>query len=90
MGFVSRVLPAGSGRQEVVEASFRLAAEIAENSPVPVYGTKRNLLHARDHSVEDGLEYVATWNGAALQSEDLARAMGAKLKGGAPPTFSKL
>ena len=26
---------------------------------------------SRDHSVADGLDYVATWNAAALQSEDL-------------------
>jgi hypothetical protein len=27
--------------------------------------------YMRDHSMDDGLEYVATWNAAMLQSADL-------------------
>lgn len=87
MGFVSRVVTAAAGssipgaagapsrRAEVVEASLLVASEIAEQSPVAVFGTKRNLIFARDHSVGDGLEYAATWSGAALQAKDLATAM---------------
>jgi len=33
------------------------------------------LLHSRDHSVPEGLDYVATWNMAMLQSKDIPRAM---------------
>ena len=33
------------------------------------------LLYSRDHSVADGLNYVATWNAAMLMSADLAEAM---------------
>jgi enoyl-CoA hydratase len=33
------------------------------------------LNYARDHSVADGLNYVATWNAAMLQSDDLMAAM---------------
>ena len=33
------------------------------------------LNYARDHSVADGLNHVATWNAAMLQSDDLMAAM---------------
>ena len=48
MGLVSRVVP--GGREGVVGAALELAREIAGKSPVAVVGTKRVLLHARDHS----------------------------------------
>ncbi|CAN0553309.1 unnamed protein product, partial [Ectocarpus sp. 12 AP-2014] len=69
------VSPRRSQRAEVVVASILTASEIARQSPVAVFGTKRNLLYARDHSVDDGLEYAATWSGAALQAGDLSTAM---------------
>jgi len=37
------------------------------------------LRYARDHSVEDGLNYIATWNAAMLQSEDLRIAIAAQM-----------
>ena len=33
------------------------------------------LNYGRDHSVADGLSYVATWNAAMLMSDDLGEAM---------------
>ena len=33
------------------------------------------ILYARDHSVADSLNYVATWNAAMLMSSDLQEAM---------------
>ena len=44
----------------------------------------------RDHSVQDGLDYVATWNSAMLpQSADLGEVFAAKAEG-RKPAFSKL
>jgi enoyl-CoA hydratase len=40
-------------------------------SPLAIRGTKEMIRFARDHSVEDGLNYIATWNAAMLQSDDL-------------------
>jgi enoyl-CoA hydratase len=37
------------------------------------------LSYARDHSVADGLNHIATWNAAMLQSQDLAEAMTANM-----------
>jgi enoyl-CoA hydratase len=44
------------------------------------------LNYARDHSVADGLNYVATWNAAMLMSADLQEAMLANMDK-RPPTF---
>lgn len=56
---------------------FDIAREIASKSPVAVRGTKRMLSFMRDHSIDDGLEYVATWNAAMLQSPDVRAAVSA-------------
>lgn len=39
-------------------AALELAAEIAARSPVAVQGTKANLIYSRDHSVDEGLNYM--------------------------------
>lgn len=42
----------------MLDAAFALAAEIASKSPVAVQGTKVNLIYSRNHSVEEGLDYM--------------------------------
>jgi len=39
-----------------------MAESISKLSPMAVQGTKYYLVHARDHSVEDGLEAMVTLN----------------------------
>src|SRR6266403_1954231 len=51
------------------------AATIAAKSPLSIRGIKEMILYSRDHSVADGLNYVATWNAAMLISEDRAESM---------------
>ena len=46
-----------------------MAKQIAEKSPLAIYGTKHLLNHARDHGVHEGLQYTAVWNGNMLQSQ---------------------
>ncbi|OJA12634.1 hypothetical protein AZE42_04482 [Rhizopogon vesiculosus] len=75
LGLVSRVVE--GGREAVVGAALQLAREIALKSPIAVSGTKHLLLHARDHSVAENLEYTATWNSAAVQAKDLQEAVNA-------------
>jgi enoyl-CoA hydratase len=60
-------------------AAFELADAIAGKSPLAIAGIKRNLQYARDHSVSDGLDYVATWNGGMLRPADLMSAVQAKM-----------
>jgi hypothetical protein len=40
---------------------------------------KEVITYARDHSVADGLNFVATWNAAMLLSDDLQEAMMANM-----------
>lgn len=58
---------------------MKLATSIAQKSPLSIRGTKHILLHTRDHSVQDGLNYMATWNAAMLLSADLKEAFEAKM-----------
>jgi len=65
MGLVSAVY---DDRETLMEAALKLAAEIADNAVPAVVGTKRILNYMEDHSVEDGLNYVAAWNAAFLNT----------------------
>ncbi|KAF9025337.1 Delta2-dienoyl-CoA-isomerase [Hymenopellis radicata] len=79
LGLLSKVVQ--GSRNEVVDAALELAKVIASKSPIAVVGTKKLINHALDHSITDNLEYTAVWNGAALQSQDIAEIQGsAKLK----------
>ncbi|KAJ7134120.1 ClpP/crotonase-like domain-containing protein [Mycena filopes] len=87
MGLLSTVVP--GGREEVIAAALKLAGVIASKSPIAVSGTKRILLHSRDHSVSDNLEYTAAWNSAALQTNDIPETLRAA-KTRTPPVFAPL
>lgn len=58
---------------------LEIAAGIAAKSPLSIRGTKEMISYARDHSVADGLKYIATWNAAMLMSNDLQEAMMANM-----------
>jgi enoyl-CoA hydratase len=62
-------------RDALLEAARTLAGEIADNPPLVVQGIKRVMNYCADKSVADGLDYVAVWNSAFLQSADLMEAM---------------
>lgn len=77
-------------RATLMQGAEAVASDIAGKSPLAVTGTKRVLLHARDHSVAENLEYVALFNAAALPgSKDLHEVFAAKAEGRVPK-FSKL
>jgi enoyl-CoA hydratase len=63
----------------VREAGLALARSIAARSPLAIAGIKRNLIWSRDHSVADGLDYIATWNGGILRPGELMAAIQAKM-----------
>ncbi|GAA5981435.1 hypothetical protein JCM11641_004762 [Rhodosporidiobolus odoratus] len=87
LGLVSRVVQ--GGREEVLDAALILAKVIAAKSPIATLSTKHLLNHARDHSVQEGLEYTQAWNMAMLQSADIPTAL-ASFAGKTPPEFAKL
>lgn len=64
----------------MIEYVMEIAKQIASKSPLSVRGTKHILLHSRDHSVADGLNYMATWNAGMLISNDLMEAFAAKMQ----------
>ncbi|CAM3080946.1 enoyl-CoA hydratase [Pseudomonas floridensis] len=63
----------------LMDGVMAIARQIAEKSPVAIEGTKQMIGYMRDHSVDDGLEHVAIWNAAMLQSADLKLAMAAHM-----------
>lgn len=83
LGLVSKVVQ--GSREEVVSAALELAKCIAQKSPLAVAGTKRLLIHSRDHSyvlafafciifialdsVPENLEYTSVWNGGMMHTE---------------------
>lgn len=74
MGLVSRVCET---REDLMQLAAELATTITAKPPTTVRGIKRNLLWARDHSVQDGLAYAASWNAGMLVGEDLREALAA-------------
>lgn len=75
-GFVNYVT---ESREQAIETATEIALEIASKSPLAVAGTKAILNHSRDHTIDDGLDYVATWNSGQLLGEDLMKAATAAL-----------
>ncbi len=69
LGIVNRCFPDEKSLHEEVE---QIAKIIAEKSPLAIRGLKQVMLYNRDHSVTEGLNYVATWNSSALLAKDLA------------------
>lgn len=63
---------------------MEIARAIAAKSPLSIRGCKEMISYARDHSVADGLNYIATWNAALLLSQDLQEATSAKIENRAP------
>jgi len=74
IGLVNRCYPDSKDLHAGVAG---LARCIADKSPLAVRGSKEMITYARDHSVADGLNYIATWNAAMLLSDDLDEALAA-------------
>ncbi len=76
-GFVNAVFP---DHESMLAAVMDVAREIATKSPMAIWGTKRTMHYARDHSVADGLEFVANWNAAMFDTDDMTEAFTAQLE----------
>ena len=75
-GFLNSVHPDHDAALAAADAMARL---IASKSPLAITGIKQVLNYARDHSIEDGLEYVAVWNAGMLQGDDVPNAVKAQM-----------
>jgi enoyl-CoA hydratase len=60
--------------EALMQGVLEIARTIAAKSPLAIRGCKEMIGYARDHSVADSLNYVATWNAAMLLSSDLGEA----------------
>lgn len=76
-GFVNQVF---DDAEQMLEGVMQVAQQIAVNSPLAVAGTKNMLNYARDHSVADSLEYMATWQAGMFQPNDLMLSMAAQMQ----------
>jgi enoyl-CoA hydratase/carnithine racemase len=77
VGFVNRLF---AKTEELASGVMTLAAELAAKSPLTLRGIKETLNYSRDHTVSEGLAYVAQRNAGMLLSEDLDEALGAYLE----------
>lgn len=70
--------------EELVAGALEVASEIASKSPMAVWGCKQVMNFSRDHTVADGLEYIATWQTGMFATSDMAEAFGAQAEGRDP------
>ena len=72
MGLINEVY---TDQDAMLKAVMKIAAEIASKAPLAVYGCKKMINYARDHSTADGLDYIAIWNASHLKVEEIQEAM---------------
>ncbi|HSC17600.1 MAG TPA: crotonase/enoyl-CoA hydratase family protein [Rhizomicrobium sp.] len=76
LGLVNELFPT---QEAMLAHAFGVAREIAEKSPLAVYGSKVMINYARDHTIADGLDYIATWQAGMYNPEsDMRESMMAK------------
>jgi len=80
-GFVNQVF---ADHDALLDGVMEIAREIASKSPMAIWGTKQTMHYTRDHSVADGLEFIANWNAAMFDTDDMAEAFGAKMEQRSP------
>ena len=72
VGLVNRVF---ADQDVMLKAVMDIAAEIASKAPLAIMGCKRMMNYSRDHTVQEGLDYIAIWNASMLQREEIFEAM---------------
>ena len=67
-GFVNKLY---ESHVSLIEGALAIAKEIASNSPAAVYGCKRVIDFSRDHTIDEGLEWINMWNASMLSQSEL-------------------
>jgi len=75
VGLVNEVF---EDHETLLEGVTEIAAQIAARSPLAVWGSKEMINYARDHTVADSLDYIATWQTGMFQPADMLEAFKAK------------
>ena len=65
-------------QEAMLAHAMELAHEIAAKAPVAVAGSKRMINYARDHSIADGLDYIATWQAGMFSPPHMMEAFAAR------------
>ncbi|GGL19898.1 MULTISPECIES: crotonase/enoyl-CoA hydratase family protein [Caulobacter] len=96
LAYTGRRLPAARARdlglvnevfathEEVVAHALATAREIASKSPLAVAGSKVMINYARDHSIRDALDYIATWQTGMFSPPHMMEAFQAKAQNREP------
>lgn len=75
VGLVNEVF---EDHDSLISGTLAIAAEIAQKSPLTIWGAKEALVYARDHSVPDALHQISLWQTGAFQPADMMEAFAAK------------
>ena len=90
MAFTGSRLPAERAREvglindvfedheALLEGVTEIATRIAGRSPLAIWGSKEMINYARDHTVADSLNYIATWQTGMFQPTDMLETFKAK------------
>ncbi|MBM4266134.1 MAG: crotonase/enoyl-CoA hydratase family protein [Deltaproteobacteria bacterium] len=90
LAYTGRRMPAARAREvglvnevfddhaALLDGVMQVAREIASRSPLAIWGTKEMVNYARDHSVADSLNYIATWQTGMFQPADMMESFQAK------------
>lgn len=81
VGLVNEVFPT---HEALVDGVLAIAEEIASKSPLAVWGSKEMITYARDHSVADSLDHIATWQTGMFQPSDMIESFAARAEGREP------
>jgi enoyl-CoA hydratase len=81
IGLVNDVFP---DHESLVNGVLTIAREIADKNPIAVSGSKVMINYARDHTIDDALDYIATWQTGMFAPPHMMEAFQAKAQGRAP------
>lgn len=104
LAYTGRRLPAAKAREiglvnevyadpdAMLDAVMATAREIASKNPIAVHGSKVMINYARDHSIADGLDYIATWQAGMYAPPHMGEAFKARAEKREPvyPDLAKL
>ena len=75
LGFANEIF---KDHESMLVGVMEIAKKIASKAPLAIYGSKRIINYARDHSTSDTLDYIGIWNASMLQQDEIKEAMIAK------------
>lgn len=70
--------------EEMLEGIMHIANAIAAKAPMTIFGCKKMIQYAQDHTVADTLDYVGIWNASFFNKAEIMESMKAKQERRAP------